>query len=756
MQEQTPCNNGNATQPETESRSFELSTQQMASTEGIPSVDNSKLVGTEKPSVHAAPAEHVPEAGSSTSNEKSIIHISPAGHALQVGYSTELQKSNLLTAHTDHVPEMEKCPEKSSLLAASAENVHQMGRKKSIWHSVHEEQTQPVSTINLASMEHLASVKHIPPVSFDIKSSLNTAPVEHMPQVLDWTQPCSQAIRECSNESESFDLARQSYHNEQYADDEEILREIDSCLESRKLKFFDDVRKAAVETTGTTTVVDRLKNSEAIIVTSGTFEKTTETKTDTEKSQGADFVSTWIGPEVGTSELTTADNESFNKTRPFDVTSQQSFTYPEPSAWTAAVIDITVSDTQQTSVPNLEIISDMQNSKAGNVNQLSPPGAHDPSLHAFISSGSDTFEPSSAVQTQKQTLVIMKSEQPESFTTDTCEVQPLVRKEQRTLRESAKCSEQLKPNLEMVKMTGSGVCKSGCVCVKPSEPASSHGPLQSYVGVDQDSFGRTEMSISLVINTDCEKKNRDTPDGGPLSHAISTVLRPCMLNSSAALTEQAADAVAEISAGRDFLMNCVSLSVPRKQILEISFEPVVQSVNHLGDKDIEVEVAAERGSSARSINMLAQASVENRSASGEKNATPVDDTDLDLEVQAVSNAACIHKEVDLAENVTFPQQFATCLPLSVGLDEISNSAVFSTTVVTASTETLASVSMLSDLAYVQTNSNDTDRTYVSTFNQNIAGDVRNDSDCEESQEILTDNKEEVAGRAPGKTKKKKK
>ena len=748
MQEQTPCNNGNATQPETESRSFELSTQQMASTEGIP------LVGTEKPSVHAASAEHVPEAGSSTNSEKSIMHIAPAGHDLQVGYSTELQKSNLHTAHTDHVPEMEKCTEKSSLLDASAENVHQVGRKKSIWHSIHEDQTQPLSTMNLASMEHLASVKHIPPVSFDIKSSLNTAPVEHMPQVLDWTQPCSQAIRECSSKSESFDLARQSYHNEHYADDEEILREIDSCLESTKLKFFDDVRKAAVETAGTTTVVDSLKNSEAIIATSCTFKKTTETKTDTEKSQGADFVSTWIGPEVGTSELTTADNESFNKTRPFDVTYQQSFTYPEPSAWTAAVIDITVSDTQQTSVPNLEIISDMQNSKAGSVNQLSPPGAPDSSLHAFISSGSDNFEPSSAVQTLKQTLVVTKSEQPESFTADTCEVQPLVRKEQRTLRESAKCSEQLKPNLEMVKMTGSNVCKSGCVSVKPSEPASSHGPLQSYVGVDQDSFGRTEMSISLVINTDCEK-NRDTPDGGPLSHAISTVLQPCMLNSSAPLTEQAANAVADISAGRDFSMNCVSLSVPRKQILEISFEPVVQSVNHLGDKDIEVEVAAERGSSARSINLLAQASVENRSASGEKNAAPVDDTDLGQEVQAVSNAAYIHKEVDLAENVTFPQQFDSCLPLSVDLDEISNSAVFSTTVVTASTETLASVSMLSDLAYVQTNSNDTDRTSVSTFNQNIAGGVRNDSDCEESQEILTD-KKEAAGLAPGKTVKKKK
>ena len=84
MQEQTPCNNGNATQPETESRSFELSTQQMASTEGIP------LVGTDKPSVHAASAEHVPEAGSSTNSEKSIMHIAPAGHALQVGYSLSL------------------------------------------------------------------------------------------------------------------------------------------------------------------------------------------------------------------------------------------------------------------------------------------------------------------------------------------------------------------------------------------------------------------------------------------------------------------------------------------------------------------------------------------------------------------------------------------------------------------------------------------------------------------------------------------
>ena len=590
------------TRQEIESDSIEISSLHMALTEGI-----IPLVGIEKLSLHTTTAEHVPQVGSDI--EKSCLRTAPVEHASQVGSSIEksslhaapaasqmgsgVEKSSLHTDPVEHASQMGSCVEKFSLYAAS------------------EEPTPSVFTMNRVATEHVS------PVSISAKnSSLHQAPVGHISQGLDRIQPHRQAVGGCSVSSESSVLTGQSWHNDQYIDDEEILREIDSCLESPVLH--DDVKKAAEKASGNEIVVDSLKNSDAI-ATSGNWRATTATEVDFKKSQDADTVTQRTGTERDPSEQKRSNSESISKARLPDVLPHQSLTTPERSTLTAAATDLTVSDTEKTSVPSLvEFTSGGQTLKRGTVDQscsqdiVPNPG--------FVDLSRDSIEPSTA-QTQEQTPdVSLEVNSVDRFNTGTTSsgAWPLQNKEQRTLgKPPLKCLEQSEPTAGILKEIESCLYKSGQEYMKPPKPVSSDAPLQSCLRVDQDPSGTTDINISVAITADNENKNGDRPDGGTLSHVANSVLQAIALDSTASLVHFSADTAADISDEDDFVTTCISLSVPRKQALKICFEPVVRSEDLSGNKDIEVEITAETESSAQAI-YLAQDPIKGRVTSGDE------------------------------------------------------------------------------------------------------------------------------------------
>ena len=128
----------------------------------------------------------------------------------------------------------------------------------------------------------------------------------------------------------------------------------------------------------------------------------------------------------------------------------------------------------------------------------------------------------------------------------------------------------------------------------------SKHPPQPSVRLEQDPSGMTEVSISVDI-IDSKAEDSQEEDASSVTNcSVGKTEHP----DSAQAGDQLTRSPMETGDGEDFVTTYVTLNVPREKSLEICLEPMLQAGHLSGDKDIEIEVMAGKSGSAGAVRVV--------------------------------------------------------------------------------------------------------------------------------------------------------
>ncbi|KAL8605985.1 hypothetical protein ACOMHN_067168 [Nucella lapillus] len=441
-------------------------------------------------------------------------------------------------------------------------------------------------------------IEYVPPVSKDSEQcdmsnlerteSADLGQSDQKDPFLTEIQQTSHTHRQRNASSDFSDIAEQSYQSDIVIDDDEILREIDSCLEiQRPVHEEKTASVCGVESKSSVSSKNDVDISDAARGSALAETNSTHVRENPETSSQSVL-------DTATSSQTESSNEEkWISQRHFDKEPSSHIPIDDSCSLSAAVSGLKVQDRCETCPPE-----SIGSGPASLTHDGTPSG-----FHPYI-----TF----SVNTMSSEAVPAPDQQSESHgrapTSATAKTSGVTGKQQ-MMEKDRRCCE-IVPTIF-------------------SQPALGNNALRSCLRLEQDPSGTTDINIFMDITGNNSNLVGKEVDGNSSSGSVALQTNESETCTATAQAEQCGLGEAHSPSEEEFVTTYISLVVPRNKALEINFQPMMNSGISPEDKSIEIEVTADTGCPEEDVAPAERASSVGVSANDtEENSSPTLEMDL--------------------------------------------------------------------------------------------------------------------------------